>query len=74
MSTLEQHAELDRLVRAVQQATKDAPDKRAPELQAALERAEFANDRGVEVEAALVALQAAWAPSPVSAPAPEPEA
>ena len=78
MSTLEQHADLDALVRRVQQAQAGSwpseggmrylPVQPSPELAQALAAAVDANDSGVEVEAALVALQAAWAP----APAPEP--
>lgn len=80
MSTLEQHRDLDALVRRIQQAQsgewpseggmRRKPVKFSPSVAKALAAAVEANDSGLEVEAALVALQAAWEP----APAVEPEA
>ena len=66
MSTLEQHAALDALVRSIQQAQ---PANPSPELVAILARASEANDSGVDVEAALVALQSASTPATAESPA-----
>ncbi len=78
MSTLEQHRALDALVRRVQQALsgewpseggmRHKPVKPSPALSKALEAAVVANDSGIDVEAALKDLQAAWEPSPVAEP------
>ena len=72
MATIKDREALDALVRRVQQALAgDWPAEggmrhpgvpSSPELQAALAAAEAANDSGIEVEAALVKLQAVWAP------------
>ncbi len=74
MSTLEQHRALDTLVRRVQQALsgewpaeggmRHKPVKPSPELAKALDAAALANDSGIDVEAALKDLQAAWEPAP----------
>lgn len=79
MGSLEQRGALDALIRRVQQAMAgEWPSEGgmrhpglvpSPSLVAALAVAEQANDSGVDVDAALVELQAAWEP-----PAPEPEA
>lgn len=78
MSTLAQHRDLDALVRRVQQALSGAwpsdggmrhkPVEPSPHLVKALAAAVEANDNGVEVEAALKDLQAAWEPSPAVDP------
>ena len=78
MASLEQHRALDALVRRVQQALsgdwpseggmRHKPVKASPELAKALEAAIVANDNGIEVEAALKDLQAAWEPAPAAEP------